>query len=96
MDDAKPLTTPVSDHPLLESLTLFDPTEYQRVIDGLQYLTLTRPDIAFTVNHLAKSMSHQTDHNQNSVKYIFRYLKGTLHHGLILCRPFDLSIMAQF
>lgn len=52
MDGAKPLRTP-SNPKSSSSNTWVDPTEFRSAIGGLQYLALTRPDVSFTINHLA-------------------------------------------
>ncbi|RVX23195.1 Retrovirus-related Pol polyprotein from transposon RE1 [Vitis vinifera] len=39
---------------------LSDPTEYRTVVGSLQYLSLTRPDIAYTVNKLSQFMHQPT------------------------------------
>lgn len=83
MDGAKPLSTPSTSKPGSDSSSV-DPTEYCSAIGGLQYMTLTRPDIAFTVNRLAQSMASPTSSDWGAVKRLFRYLKGTLHFGLLL------------
>jgi hypothetical protein len=41
--------------------TKVDATEYQSIIEGLRYLTHTRPDIRFTVGYLSRFMA---DHGQ--------------------------------
>jgi hypothetical protein len=33
-----------------------DPTEYRTIVGALQYVTLTRPDIAYSVNQLSQHM----------------------------------------
>ena len=56
MLDSKPVTTPLptdSDLKLLDDTSLTDVTEFRQVIGALQYLSFTRPDIAFVVNKLA-------------------------------------------
>lgn len=92
MDGAKPLSTPMTAKPPSSSPSSADPTEFRCAIGGLQYLTLTRPDIAFTVSRLAQSMAAPTHHDWIAVKQLFRYLKGTLHFGLLLRKPTDLAL----
>jgi hypothetical protein len=63
MDGAKDVTTPLSVSvplKLANGSPLVDPTEYQRVIGALQYLSLTRPDISFAVNKLSQFMHRTT------------------------------------
>jgi hypothetical protein len=39
-----------------------DATQYRSVVGALQYLTLTRPDIAFSVNKSVSFFMHQLQH----------------------------------
>ena len=56
---------------------------YLSAIGALIYLAnCTRPDIAFSVNLLARYSSTPTQRHWNGVKHIFRYLKGTIDMGL--------------
>jgi hypothetical protein len=49
-------------------------TRYQSVVGGLQYLSLTRPDISFSVNRVCQYMSSPTTTHWVAVKRILRYL----------------------
>lgn len=93
MDGVRPVYTPISskDPPTSGPVSA---SEYRSAIGGLRYLIIIRPDIAFTVNKLAHHMSSPTPTHWSAVKRLFRYLKGTLHHGLLLCRSDDLSLKA--
>ena len=58
----------------------------QQPIGALQYLSLTRLNISFVVNHLSQSMHHPTLSHWTTVKRVIRYLKHTLLHGLLIRR----------
>ncbi|KAL0346573.1 UNVERIFIED_CONTAM: Retrovirus-related Pol polyprotein from transposon TNT 1-94 [Sesamum calycinum] len=61
---------------------------YLSAIGALMYLANnTRPDIAFSVNLLARYSSTPTKRHWNGVKHILRYLRGTSDMGLYFERP---------
>ncbi|KAJ9545573.1 hypothetical protein OSB04_025280 [Centaurea solstitialis] len=59
-----------------------DPTLYRSLAGALQYLTFTRPDIAYAVQQVYLFMHDPRLPHLNALKRILRYLKGTLSHGL--------------
>jgi hypothetical protein len=60
---------------------------YAQVIGSLLYLTsCTRPDIAFAVNTLSRYLSCHDQSHSDAAIHIMRYLKGTIHQGLIFSR----------
>lgn len=59
-----------------------NPTQFRQLVGALQYLTITRPDIAFTVNKLCQSMHSPKLLHFKHLKRLLRYLKGTSTHGL--------------
>lgn len=87
MTSAKEVQTPmaVSAQLLLNDGTApCDPTEYRHTIGSLQYLSLTRPDIGFAINRLAQYMHQPTVSHWQHVKRLLRYVKHTIHFGLLL------------
>ncbi|CAH9116940.1 unnamed protein product [Cuscuta epithymum] len=54
------------------------------MVGVLQYLTMTRPDITFVVHLVSQFMHAPRTSHLLAVKRIFRYLQGTIGHGLLL------------
>uniref|UniRef100_A0A2N9IVZ2 Reverse transcriptase Ty1/copia-type domain-containing protein n=1 Tax=Fagus sylvatica TaxID=28930 RepID=A0A2N9IVZ2_FAGSY len=69
-------------------------TLFRSTIGALQYLSLTRPDIAFTVNKLSQFMHKPTLLHWQSVKHLLRYLKHTLTYGLQIFKSSCLDLQA--
>ena len=46
-------------------------------------MTITRPDIAYAINSVSQFLHAPTADHFLAVKRILRYVKGTLHFGLI-------------
>jgi transposase InsO family protein len=85
MDGAKPASTPCVSGGKLSKFQgdpLSDPKEYRHIVGALQYCTLTRPDIAYSVNQLCQFLHSPTTVHLIAAKRVLRYLKGTLHYGL--------------
>jgi histone deacetylase 1/2 len=59
-----------------------DATRYRSVVGGLQYLTVTRPDLSYAVNRVCQFLHEPRDIHWAAVKRILRYLKFTGDHGL--------------
>ncbi|KAH9662761.1 retrovirus-related pol polyprotein from transposon RE2 [Citrus sinensis] len=71
---------------LHDGVSLSDANAYRSIVGGLQYLSLTRLDVAFAVNKLSQFMHCPTTQHWVAVKQLLRYLWGTIHHGLFLHR----------
>ena len=65
---------------------LFDPSKYCNVVGCLQYLSLTRPNVTYTVSKLPQFMHQPTIGYWGVVKWLLRYLIGTLDHHIVLYR----------
>ncbi|XP_021826915.1 uncharacterized protein LOC110767631 [Prunus avium] len=97
--ECKPCSTPMASKGSLSRTTglpLSDPSIYRQLVGTLQYLTLTRPDIAYAVQSVSQFMGSPTDLHMEAVKRILRYLKGTLGHGLPLRRSTASSILVAY
>jgi hypothetical protein len=87
MLDAKPSPTPMIAGCRLTlhgGSALSNPTEYRGTLGSLQYLLLTRPDIAFAVNRLSQFMHKPTVEHSTALKRVLRYLAGTINKGITL------------
>jgi len=89
MSDCKPCTTPVDTCAKVSAdagPAVADPTAYRSLAGALQYLTFTRPDIAYAVQQICLHMHDPREAHLVAAKRILRYLQGTLHFGLIIPR----------
>ncbi|XP_022040277.1 uncharacterized mitochondrial protein AtMg00810-like [Helianthus annuus] len=87
--DSKPVATPLTSKDVFHSPghPFHDPTLYRSLVGALQYLTITRPDLSYAVNQASQFPQQPTTTHFQLVKRIFRYVKGTLTHGLHFDRP---------
>ncbi|CAL8133444.1 unnamed protein product [Prunus armeniaca] len=76
----------------IDGSPLTDPTPYCQLMSGLQYLTITHPDIAYAIQHVSQFMSSPSDTHLEAVKRILHYLKGT--HGLVY--PFAIPMILLY
>lgn len=71
-----------------------DATRYRSIVGALQYLTLTRPDIAFPVNKVCQFLHASTTEHWSVVKRILRYLKSCSKLGLKLSKSVSMMVSA--
>ncbi|KAL5570584.1 hypothetical protein UlMin_027159 [Ulmus minor] len=65
-----------------EGEPLADPILYRRLIGKLLYLTITRPDLSYSVNRLSQFLSCPRQPHLQAVYRILQYIKGTPGQGL--------------
>ncbi|GJT75369.1 retrovirus-related pol polyprotein from transposon TNT 1-94 [Tanacetum coccineum] len=69
------------------------PEKYRRVVGKLNYLTITRLDIAFHVSVVSQFMSSPRTLHWDVVAQILRYLKGTPDKDVLIAQDLQLGIM---
>jgi Reverse transcriptase (RNA-dependent DNA polymerase) len=77
MSLAKPCQTPMQTGVLISKFTgnTMDDSQLDRyVVRALQYATITKPDLTFTVNKLSQFMAAPTDMHWHLVKRILKYI----------------------
>jgi hypothetical protein len=62
--------------------SITDSSEYQSIAGALQYLTLTRPNLAYAIQQVCLFMHDPREPHLALVKRILRYVKGTLSSSL--------------
>ncbi|KAE8678885.1 Serine/threonine-protein kinase Nek5 [Hibiscus syriacus] len=93
MSSAKPVSTPLANHFKLSSEQCpktdkeaenMAKVPYSNAVGCLMYaMVCTRPDLAHAVSQVCKYMSKPGKQHWDAVKWIFRYLKGTVGHGIV-------------
>ena len=84
MNDAKSMPTPMVSNLHLSKFKgehIENIKQYRSIVGALQYVTITRPDISFSVNKVFQFMQNSLDEHWKGVKRILRYLKGTMNQG---------------
>lgn len=87
MDQANSIASPMASSTKLSkygSSSVTDPTYFRSIVGALQYATITRPEISYSVNKVCKFLSAPLEDHWKAVKRILRYLQGTLNHGLLI------------
>jgi histone deacetylase 1/2 len=100
MLDCKAAPTPLSSS---EPLSLHhgtplgpeDSSQYRSVVGALQYLTLTRPDLSFSVNKVCQYLHAPTTAHWTATKRILRYVRDTSQLGITF-RPSSSTLLSAF
>jgi hypothetical protein len=87
MQNCNPVTMPLSTSTKLSAhggdpLGPEDTTRYRSIVGDLQYLSHTRPDLAFSINKVCQYLNAPTTAHWAAVKRILRYIKHTSGLGL--------------
>ena len=98
MAECKPCSTPVDTNPNVsaaQGAPVADASDFRSLAGALQYLTFTRPDIAYAVQQICLHMHDPREPHLAALKRILRYVRGTLHLGLLL-RPSSSSDLVVY
>ncbi|GJV58785.1 retrovirus-related pol polyprotein from transposon TNT 1-94 [Tanacetum coccineum] len=96
VEKCDPISTPMATVKLDVDLqgTQVDQTKYRSMIEGLMYLTASRPDIAFATFVCARYLARPTKKHLKEVKRIFRYLRQTINMGLWYSKDSGFEVIA--
>ncbi|GJX37532.1 probable carboxylesterase 2 [Tanacetum coccineum] len=89
--------------PLLQNLKLalnrgnliLDAESYRRLVGRLLYLSMTRTDISYVVQHLSQFFSSPKEPHLQDAMHLLRYLKGSINKGLFYPVPSNLKCLGR-
>ena len=71
-------------------------TLFRKIIGCLRYLTLTRPDVVYSVSYLSRFMRKPYSDHMTAAKRILRYVKGTTDDGLVYKPDKDCELIGYY
>ena len=85
MTECKPVTTPLDRNIKIDATSgtaEIEPTQYRQLIGSLIYLTITRPDLSYSVGLLSQFMQNPRNIHLDCAKRILRYVSPTIDHDI--------------
>ncbi|XP_049343382.1 uncharacterized mitochondrial protein AtMg00810-like [Solanum verrucosum] len=73
---------------------LSDPTHYRKLVGKLNFLTNTRMDIAFSVQHLSQFMQSPREPHMKAAYHVLRYMMQDPTLGIFISNKSDLTVTA--
>ncbi|KAM7479031.1 hypothetical protein LguiA_027244 [Lonicera macranthoides] len=95
LGDSKAMSTPMEPCLKLQKIEgklLEDGRKFRQLVGSLFYLTITRPDIAYSVGVMSQFMDKPCVGHLVAAKRILRYVKGTLAFGLMYWQNIHFSL----
>ena len=71
-----------------------DTAQYRKLVDKLNYLSNTRPDITFSVQHLSQYLQAPTQRHMAAALHTLRYIKRDPSQGLFFNNTQDFQLQA--
>jgi histone deacetylase 1/2 len=78
-----------------ELLSTANAMEYRSIVGGLQYLTITRPDISYAINRVCQYLHAPRDTHWSAVKRILCYIRLIVSYGLHI-RPNPSGVLSAY
>ncbi|XP_048614956.1 uncharacterized mitochondrial protein AtMg00810-like, partial [Brassica napus] len=97
MSDCNPVATPLPTqlNQIPQHMELFsDPTYFRSLTGKLQYLTLTRPDIQYSVNYICQKMHSPSISDFYLLNRILKIIRGTTKLGINFTSETDFAVKA--
>ncbi|XP_057526239.1 uncharacterized mitochondrial protein AtMg00810-like [Amaranthus tricolor] len=97
IQDLTPTVTPLPQNIKLhqqEGELYHDPTYYRTMVGKMNFLTHTRPDLAFTVQHLSQFLQEPRAPHVAALHHALRYIAATEGQGILLNSSGQLTLQA--
>ncbi|KAL8135551.1 hypothetical protein AgCh_010260 [Apium graveolens] len=95
--DSKSVVTPLPLHLKLqadEGDLYHDPSHYRCLVGKLNFLTHTRPDLSFTVQHLSQFLKSPRIPHFQALSHVLKYVASTIGQGILLKGNEQLTLQA--
>ena len=86
MTECKPVSTPLNRNLKMDvdsGTTVRDSTKYHQLIDILIYLTITQPDLSYSVSLLSQFMQNPRNLHLDCAKRILWYVSTRMDYGIM-------------
>ncbi|XP_057520729.1 uncharacterized mitochondrial protein AtMg00810-like [Amaranthus tricolor] len=78
----------------MEDALYHDPTYHRTMVGKMNFLTHTRPDLAFTVQHLSQFLQEPREPHVAALHHALRYIAATVGQGILLNSSGQLILQA--